>query len=229
MSEQKSLIRGSTDLHISPEGKIQAYKLSHLFSGKNVPAKIFTSTQNRALETAHIIFEGCKPSPEFHLEQDLESWHLGGYEGKEKEKVLKEIQSLVAARPWAIPAGMGEKSTKPGESFLAFRTRVLRVIRDILEQKKKDKNSIYSVVTHFHDIRMILAWLAKNGGRPGPQDVSYDPKVYNVDTGEPCDVYMLSEKNGELKCEKINIESFMGKLLPREIYLIRHAKTEWNK
>lgn len=228
-------IRGSTELRLSAAGRKQMIELGKQIKDKGCFWKIYYSDQMRAAESAHLLTLGCKT--EFQRPcADLESWHLGGYEGKLVKDVLPQIQDLVAKRPWVVPSGMGEKSTKMGESFNTFKTRVLDAINRIMEENRVNPTKRIGVVTHFHDIQIIDSWLAYYNGTPEPGDDKYDPKVYNKDIGYPGEVIWLHyqqwpENEGGPKWEFDRLTSkelSSWEILPSGIYIIRHGDTDWN-
>jgi len=220
------VIRGSTELNISEEGKEQGRKLNEHIKRLGGFWRIYYSSQMRAAHSAHIAVSGTEtrfmaPSPE------LESWHLGGYEGKFVKDVLPDIQDLVAERPWVVPPGMGAKSTKPGESFNQFKSRVLNKVRELMELWEEHPTKRIAVVTHFHDIQLVDAWLHCYNGHPDKGDDGYTAKIYNQDIGEPGEVIWLHKSGGKWKFQRIDISKFP--VLPPGIYFIRHFMTGWNK
>lgn len=226
-----SYIRGSADLHILPESREKVRELGKTFKRKGCFWRVYSSTQARALETAHAIATGCPDAQFMTAMPDLESWHLGGFEGKLKTpEILKEIQELVEKRPWSTPSGMGKDSTIPGESFLMFRNRVLNAFKQLMECCEKHPSKRILVVTHFHDIQMLDAWLAKYDGCPGPQDVEYDPKIYNQDKGFPGEVTWVGKTKEKWIFKRLDKDLDKGfpTPLPPGLYVVRHEKTDWN-
>lgn len=220
-------IRGSTELRLSTQGRAELEKINHDIVKRGCFWKVYTSSQMRAVESTHILFQNCpnvqiqRPSPE------LESWHLGGFEGQLVSKVIPEIQHLVSHRPWVVPLGMGEESTKPGESFNAFKSRCLDKVRQVMEEWEAHPTKRIAVITHFHNVQLIDSWLARYSGRPGPSDDQYDPVKYNHETGYPGEViWMHCDSSGTWKFDRIEIDK-IPVLLPG-IYFIRHGLTGWN-
>lgn len=220
------VIRGSTELNLSSEGKEHAAELNKHVKRLGGFWRIYYSSQMRAAHSAHLVTQGTEtkfmaPSPE------LESWHLGGYEGKLVKDVLVDIQDLVAERPWVIPPGMGPESTKPGESFNQFKNRVLDKIRELMALWEEHPTKRIAAVTHFHNIQLVDSWLAKYDGQPGNEDTEYDSKIYNLEVGEPGEILWLHKVGKKWKFDRIDITKWPT--LPPGIYFIRHFKTGWNK
>ena len=220
-------IRGSTELRLSLHGRNAIAELNKQIVKKGCFLKIYYSSQMRAAETAHIVAQNC-PSMQFMApSKELESWHLGGYEGQLVKDALPHIQDLVKNRPWVIPVGMGDASTKPGESFNKFKSRCLDCVQRVMEEWEQHPTKRIAIITHFHNIQLIDSWLARYKGEPGPGDDEYDPVVYNNETGYPGEVIWLHKlSSGVWKFAKIVLEK-MPILLPG-IYFIRHGDTAWN-
>ncbi len=222
-----SLIRGSTDLHLTPEGRNGAIETGKAFSRLGgCPWRVYTSPQARALETAHGLTLGCLSTVLMAPDEGLASWYLGGYEGQEKSKVLPQIQDLVANRPWIVPPGMGEKSTRSGECFLDFKNRVLVEVKRLIDLMEQHPTKRIMVVTHFHCINLIRAWLAKYLNEPRPIDVGYSAKVYNQDIGNPGDTYSLYKKGDKITFADFHVDK--AKDVPPGIYICRHQMTLYN-
>ena len=219
------VVRGSTELRLSQKGKNQIAELNKEIVKRGGFWRIYYSSQMRAAESAHILVQNT-PTAFMAPSKELESWHLGGYEGQLIKDVLPNIQNLVSHRPWVTPPGMSEASTKPGESFNHFKDRVLNKIRELMSLWEEHPGKRIAVVTHFHDIQLIDAWLAKYNGQPGVEDDLYDPKIYNRDIGEPGEVLWLRKVGKKWKFDRIDIKRFPI-LLPG-IYFIRHGATNWN-
>lgn len=220
------LVRGSTDLHLSVDGRDEIRKLGNEFERLGGFWRIYSSTQSRAVETAHLLVKNHHNTTFMAPTKNLESWMLGGLEGKPVKDVLPFIQDLVAKRPWVIPIGMGLLSTRPGESFNSFKTRVLDEVRRIMDTLLQHPTKRIAVVTHFHDIQLVRAWLAYYEGEPGVEDDMYDAKIYNDDKGYPGEVVWLRREKGKWLTDTIKIEKLQV-LLPG-IYLVRHGSTNWN-
>jgi broad specificity phosphatase PhoE len=223
-----SLIRGSTDLHITTQGREESRLLGQKFAAKGCFWRVYTSTQARALETAHALATACPNVSFMRPSEELTSWPLGAFEGQPKDKVLPKIQELVEKRPWVVPEGMGPKSTKPGESFLSFKNRVITKMKEIMEVWTEHTSKRILVVTHFHDINAIEAWLAEYSGEPEPDDVDYDHTIYNRDIGYPLEVIWLYKLKNKWNFKRLPKMLDGVPFLFPGIYLVRHAETPWN-
>lgn len=219
------LIRGSTDLKLSPEGREQIRFVATCFRKIGGFWRVYTSSQKRAVETAAILAGGSEYTQLEKPLDSLTSWCLGGYEGQPVDKVLKSIQDLVANRPWVVPPGMGEKSTKVGESFNAFKARVLDEVRRLMDLITAHPGKKIGVVTHFHDIQLIRAWLAKYHGEPGTDSNLYDARVYNTDNGYPGEVLLLHKVGVKWLFDPVNVTTMKSR---PGLYFVRHGATAWN-
>lgn len=226
--DQGKRIRGSTDLKLSPEGREQIKQLSVELNKRGGLWRMYSSTQSRAVETAHLVVKHSHATRFMMPSASLESWALGHYEGKLISEALPHIKALVAKKPWVVPVGMGLDSTRVGESFNQFKTRVIDEVRRIMDVWLEHPTKRIGVVTHFHDCRLVEAWLAKYKGDPGPNDDLYDANIYNEDRGAPGDVFWLRKQNGIWKYSQIYIDKLPEIPLPPGVYFIRHAMTSWN-
>lgn len=218
-------IRGSTELRLSAKGRKEMLALNKEIVKKGCFWKIYYSDQMRAAESAHLLVNDCTTVFE-RPQSGLESWHLGGYEGQPIEKAVPHIQDLVANRPWVVPPGMGDQSTKPGESFNAFKSRVLDAVRRIMDEWVVNPKKRIAVVTHFHDIQLIDAWLARYHGEPEPDDDQYSALTYNRDIGYPGEVIWLYRLGKKWHFDRL--KTFEDHHFGPGIYFIRHGDTDWN-
>jgi broad specificity phosphatase PhoE len=220
------LVRGSTDLHLSNEGRDYIRGLSKLIEDKGGFWRIYSSSQSRAVETAHLLVKNSHNTTFMTPTKSLASWMLGGMEGKPVKDVLPEIKRLVAECPWVVPVGMGKESLYPGESFNQFKSRVLDEVRRIMSCFEKHPTKRIGVVTHFHDLQLVRAWLARYNGTPGPQDEQYDAKVYNEDKGYPGEVCWFRKQAGKWLFTTVDLNKIP--VMPPGIWFIRHGSTAWN-
>jgi broad specificity phosphatase PhoE len=221
------LFRGSSDLKLTPEGREYMRELNaQILKKGGCPWKVYSSTQARAVESAHLIAQGCLNTQFARPCEAWNSWFLGSYEGQPVDKYLNDIKDLVANRPWVVPPGMGPASTAPGTSFNSFKSRVLDETRKLMTELDEHSSKRIFVVTHFHVVRLIEAWLAKYGGEPGPQDDLYNAKVYNEDRGYPGEVFYLRKRDGKWFFSLVDCEKLPA-FLPGG-YLFRHGATSSN-
>lgn len=220
------LVRGSTDLKLSPEGRDQIRFVASCFRKVGGFWKIYYSAQKRAVETAAILAGGSEYTQLEKPLVSLESWMLGGYEGQPVSKVLPAIKDLVTNRPWVVPPGMGENSTRQGESFNEFRTRVLDEVRRLMDVITAHPTKRIGAVTHFHNIQLVKAWLAKYDGEPDGDSDNYDASIYNEDTGYPGEVLWFRKEGKKWKITQIDVTKM--KVGMPGIYFVRHGATDWN-
>ena len=219
------LVRGSTNLKLSPEGRDQIRFVAKCFNRIGGFWRIYTSAQARAVETSAILGAASEYTSIERPLASLESWALGGYEGQPVDTVLPHIQDLVANRPWVVPPGMGKDSVKPGESFNEFKTRVLDEVHRLMGLITAHPGKRIGVVTHFHVIQLLRAWLTKYHGEPDVNSDLYDAKIYNEDTGYPGQAWWLRRDGAVWKFTLLDILNMKGL---KGLFFIRHGATDWN-
>lgn len=207
---KQDVIRGSSDVPLTAEGKAQALRLGQETKGKI--DCIYTSPLERAKDTAEQIHK-TNPKAELKVKQELMPWKLGAIEGQPTQQMLPKMHDLILNHPDQVPPGKGPKSTAEGESFNHFRKRVLGFIQD--EIKEHDPKDVDIYVTHYRDIKIVEAWLAKGHSK----DLSIDTSVMlNKGREEPGEMFKM--ENFRL----VPVTSISGP----GIYFARHGRTEWN-
>ena len=113
---------GSTDVGLSPVGRMQARKLRQRLEKENI-RKIFTSDLRRAAQTAALVFKNRR----IEETSDFREIHFGCFEGHTPREILKTHGALY--RKWLKdPSSV----TIPGaESLSDFRSRIQRVFKKI--------------------------------------------------------------------------------------------------
>jgi probable phosphoglycerate mutase len=140
---------GSTDVPLSPEGRIQAGSLAERLRGQEIAA-IYASPMRRTLETAGILAapHGLQPIAEPALREiDYGRWE--GLTRSEVETAFRDEYAIWDEDPFTIaPEG--------GESGLNVLNRALPVMRRIVEQHR---HGSVIVVSHKGTNRLLISSL----------------------------------------------------------------------
>jgi broad specificity phosphatase PhoE len=170
-------IRGWIDVPLNDKGRADAEDAKKKLK-KEHPKKIYSSDLIRAHETAAIIDEDFNIPLE--TSKSLRPWNLGDYQGKETSKILGELNDLIKHE---------DKSVKNGESFKEFRVRYLSLMKQIVDQAKKEHCTIF-VVAHFRNLKCCDAWV-ENGM---PNDLSIAVEYMLNDKFKPGEIYEIPIK-----------------------------------
>ena len=209
MSEK---IRGSVDVPLNDRGRQAAKDAREWFKKSGPPQRVITSDLKRAIDTGKIVGGSVT------VTSKLEPWHLGKYEGQESNRVRSELEQYIRDPNKPVP-GKHAQGTHEGESFGAFKRRLLPFIMDLLKKKPTDR---LLLVTHYRDIHLIRSWIAA-GCRP---DLSIDVELMLKKYGDPADIYSLT--GDEKRCKIEEMDTSKTTKLPFGIYIMRHGDTDWN-
>lgn len=215
-SESQDVVRGSSEIPLSEEGRAQMSRVSKKLKGQI--DKIYCSDLGRAIESLAIVNSTNPRARIKAVTAKLNPWRLGGHEGQPTEKVLDDMLDRIANRPDVpAPEGRGPLSTRDGESFNDFRQRALKCINHIVQ--KWTPNERILIITHYRDIRVVCAWL-ENGA---PKDLSIDSsEMCKKGDSEPGDLFRLNPAKMAQGLSKAESADEPG------VYLLRHGATEWN-
>lgn len=207
------IIRGSSDIPLSPEGQQQALKLSQELRGK--ATHIFSSDLKRAAETAMAISSTNPQAGKPQFTPALRPWHLGEIEGQPTEKVLDRINQYIAKKPDEVVPGRGKLSTSDGESFNQFKDRFLgHLLNQIANYKPGDR---LVNVTHYRDIRAMESWL--KGGAKADKSIDAQEMMRHADD-HPGKLIRLDPQTLEM--------AHVANANTPGIYFARHGKTAFN-
>jgi broad specificity phosphatase PhoE len=216
-------VRGSSQVPLSPLGKVQVDELGRRIAAKGGVHSIISSDMDRAADTAKAI-QKHNPKADIHeVTPELHAWRMGGHEGKSTEEVLPQILHKIEFHPDEPAAvGTGPLSTKPGESFNEFRLRSLKKMKSFIDDNA-DPDAKDLATVHYRNIRLLESWI-KNGA---PDDLSIDTKemLKKGDSG-PGDLFHVSSNGKGLQIAKVNLAN-NDPLKPGK-YFARHGLTEWN-
>ena len=121
------LIQGSCDIELNEEGILQADELSRsILQRKYIFAKIFSSPQKRAVQTAKIL--STATDVEYVSIEGLEEINLGAWEGLSWDEVKRKYPTVY--NEWFL----NRRYTNPprGESYQDMLQRVLASIHKII-------------------------------------------------------------------------------------------------
>jgi broad specificity phosphatase PhoE len=162
--EKKSIVCGSLNPPLTPEGRKQALELAMKFSKKGGINLIICSTQKRAVQTAEIVKE-LNPSARLIKTPELHSWYMGGLEGKTIEEVGYIIEELLN-NPDMVPPGESSTGQK-GESLRTYAENYNGAFNVIREHSINNPNMVILVITHRRGMA-LLTEIAETGGKVTP-------------------------------------------------------------
>lgn len=134
------------NVHLNERGRQQAADLAEAL--KQVPLKaIYSSTLERAIETAEPIAEGRKL--EVQLRPELMDNDIGQWQGR----TLKQVRRT---KKWKIVQQAPSRFTFPeGESFLQTQTRLISCLDKIAASHKP--TDVIAVIFHADPIKLVVA------------------------------------------------------------------------
>jgi broad specificity phosphatase PhoE len=165
-------IRGHVDVPLNNKGRADAEVAAKKLKGEQ-PYCIYSSDLDRAEETADIINQYFHAPVEVSF--DLRPWNLGSYEGAKTEDVIDELNEM-AKHDNVVPEG--------GECFKDFRERYLKKLKEIIDEAKLNRKTIF-VVSHFRNVKCAMAWIS--AGQPA--DFTIDLDYFFEDNIKPGDVF----------------------------------------
>lgn len=204
----------STELPLTAEGHREAESTANEIGPVD---SITTSDSVRTKQTAAPIVERNPQAPVKET-KNLESWAQGNLEGKPLEVVKPQIEELLKNSK-KIPFGQGPATTRPGESFDAFKKRLLPEMAQEMEEWLRNPSKRITVI-HSQSIKTFKAWLAKGM----PQDLSVDKKVLHESSGNTGEIEQLIRKpdGSWYVSDKPNYND------PHAFLIMRHEKTDLN-
>jgi broad specificity phosphatase PhoE len=146
---------GWHDVPLSRQGALEAYRLAQTLRGERIDA-LYSSTSRRAVQTAAPLARALGMHP--HLEPDLREISCGTLEGETLADVRRRFPTL-----WQRNMRQRDEDFcwPGGESYRAFRERVLACMRTIAAQHAGQH---VAVVTHAGVISQVLG--ALHGASP---------------------------------------------------------------
>lgn len=144
------VIVGRLDVPLTEEGEAQARALAPRFADLDLPA-VFTSTQQRAIDTARLLLGGRAIEP-VALDGLCEQ-HYGDLEGQSYGTLNRQDAEL-ATRYYANPA---EVTLPGGEPFDDFQTRVIDTFERSIQAPVDGRNIL--IVAHGGSLRVLIAHL----------------------------------------------------------------------
>lgn len=141
---------------LNATGQQQARALARRFAGVPLDA-VYTSTLNRAIETADAVLEAHAGVPVYRL-ADLDEMSWGIYEGEPRSERLQRALDEMYAR-W--DAGAFDYGVEEGESILDVQARARRAVEHIVQTHPGET---VLAVTHGRLLRVLLATLLEGYG-----------------------------------------------------------------
>jgi probable phosphoglycerate mutase len=134
---------GLTDLDLTAEGERQAAALAPLVARFEISLAL-SSPLRRAVRTAELV-----GLPGSQLEQDLQEWDYGAYEGRTGAEISAEL-----GRPWSIWTGPIPR----GESLADVARRLGGVVERL--RPMTENGDTIALVSHGHALRVLATcWL----------------------------------------------------------------------
>ena len=140
------LLQGRGGHGLLPEGVIDAEKAAAALAGKNV-SLLYSSDQQRALETARIIHEHLGLRPPLRRSPSLREMDYGEMSGRHDNDVRRLCPLWRKDARFVFPGG---------ESFALVQARAFRWLDRVL---KRHRSGTFAVVTHGGWIRTLFAGL----------------------------------------------------------------------
>ncbi len=162
-NESDEKFRGWADIPLSDEGKDQAKVTGKALKDKGIDG-IIASDLGRCVETAKIISKETG-APVLGKTKGLRPWHLGDLTGQPVKPNLPALQAYIKNPDEVVPGG---------ESFNAFKKRMVDEVLKIQKKYPKDK---IAIVTHHRGERLLQAWV--DAGEPkDPGKLSSEPFMH---------------------------------------------------
>lgn len=124
------------------------------------PEKIYTSSENRAIESASIISKALNIPIQKIKNLQERNW------GEFTSKPWSEIQLVLESMSFEQRYNFTPPS---GESWKEFESRLIKVVEDIL---KENKDGVFVIIAHGGVIRALLPYLLN---LPKEESYKYDP------------------------------------------------------
>lgn len=140
---------GSTDIGLSPKGRMQARRLRERLKGESIDG-VYSSSKKRALESARIIFGDAK----IYKLPALREMHFGIFEGMTFSEIMKRyplIYKKWLRNPFKMQIAAAEEVRQVQE-------RVIKAIQGILCLKR---GTTFAVVCHGGVISLCLNHILK--------------------------------------------------------------------
>jgi broad specificity phosphatase PhoE len=211
-STKDDIVRGSIDVPLNAEGMKEAKKLGE--DTANQFDRIVSSDMIRARQTAHEVSKTNPAAGAVMVTPDLQSWRMGGLEGRPLAEVENDIKDRITNNPDKAMPEAGEDSTHPGESFNQFKDRIIGFVQKEAKHYPEGTRILYQ--THQRPLHLINAWL-KNGAS---EDRSIDTEAMLKPANENPGSLEYLTSDGKLKSVTHAAEP--------GIYFARHGATALN-
>jgi len=220
----QDIIRGSTNIPLSPKGTQQAAQLAERFKAKGGLDEMFSSDFDRALQTATPIAKAS--GIQVHPTKSLHPMYWGGAEGRPTQQVLGMMNSYIDKHPDKKLPGKGKGSTLPGESFNTFKQRALTGMDWLIQRYESSHPDVkIGATSHYRVAKLVEAW-AKAGF---PEPTGFHPRSKDVTgkTDPPGSVHRIFlDDKGKRQMQPVEMQN--SQPLKGGVYLIRHGLTAYN-
>jgi broad specificity phosphatase PhoE len=208
-------IRGSADLPLTRDGREKAAEMGRALAVHGGFDRIAASPKKRTVETARLM----SPHAFVKLDPDLEDMNYGHFEGQKSKDAIPHINHFIAHRPHEPLPGISKFSGKPGESFHAYKARLLPAIHKIMKLAGKHPDEKIALMLNRRSIKTLQSWM-KSGQKP---DLSTDPKMdTEFSAGDVPNGSIWKMDGGGMT--EVKDPGNMGPGL----YVMRHQATHWN-
>lgn len=170
MMKVSKTISGSSPIKLNAKGVTLAKRLGQRIAAKGCLDILYSSPLNRGKETAEEVLEACPNTTYAKPTEELQPWHLGGYEGQEPEDVKDQIEFFIE-HPDSRPTGKGADG-KPAETFNEAKKRQLDFWKSVYQDCEDDPTLKIGVVCHSRGLELLQAW--NDAGCP--EDYKLDEK-----------------------------------------------------
>lgn len=170
MMKVSKTISGSSPIKLNAKGVTLAKRLGQRIATKGCLDILYSSPLNRGKETAEEVLEACPNTTYAKPTEELQPWHLGGYEGQEPEDVKDQIEFFIE-HPDSRPTGKGADG-KPAETFNEAKKRQLDFWKSVYQDCEDDPTLKIGVVCHSRGLELLQAW--NDAGCP--EDYKLDEK-----------------------------------------------------
>lgn len=162
-AESDERFRGWSDVPLAEEGIKEINDSLPALKKANIDG-IISSDLSRTVDTAKIVSKATG-APILDVTQALRPWNLGVFTGQPVKPNLPILLEYIRSKPNDPVPG--------GESFNAFKERVIRYVQGVQQKYPNDK---IALVTHHRNERLLQGWM--DAGKP--DDVlKINPEAFN--------------------------------------------------
>ena len=200
---------------------MQAHDLAHDIARKGGLHHITTSDMTRTQQTAMPIASASGAT--ISVNPKLRDMAMGVFEGHKSEDVIPEINKYITSKPNEPLPGKGIQSTTLGESFNAYKGRLLPTVAAEMHRVAANPDEKRGLVINRRSLKTISAWL-KAGAKPSLETDTKEATGFDKhESTSPASVHRINGNAIE------DVDTKSPEPLKGGVYLIRHGVTAWNK